>query len=150
MVIVLMGDSCTGKSTIADCLKQRLQAEVFSGNDYLRLAKNENDARTLFKKKLADAVAGEHVIYVVSEKEQLTFLPLTCVKVLVTANIESIKQRFAARMHGNLPVPVAAMLERKYGQFDRESYEIRIDTEVVTPEDACDAILQKLTGLHDE
>lgn len=42
MVIALMGDNCVGKSTIAECLKQKLNAEVFSGKDYLRLAKNEN------------------------------------------------------------------------------------------------------------
>lgn len=150
MVIVLMGDSCVGKSTIAEHLKQKLQAEVFSGKDYLRLAKNENDAKALFKKKLSDAVTEEHVIYLVSEKEQLTFLPANCVKVLVTADIESIKRRFATRMHGNLPVPVASMLERKYGQFECESYDVRIDTEVITPEEACDTILQKLAGRCDE
>lgn len=63
-------------------------------------------------------------------------------RVLVTASLESIRQRFAERMHGNLPAPVAAMLERKYGQFESEAHDVRIDTETLSPQDACDRILQ--------
>lgn len=39
MVIALIGESCTGKSTLAGMLKEKLGALVFSGKDYLRLAK---------------------------------------------------------------------------------------------------------------
>ena len=52
MVITLFGDSCTGKSTIAAALSQTLSAEIFSGKDYLKLAKSESIATALFKKKL--------------------------------------------------------------------------------------------------
>lgn len=37
MVIVLMGNSCVGKSTIAELLRRQLSAELISGKDYLRL-----------------------------------------------------------------------------------------------------------------
>ena len=40
--------------------------------------------------------------------------------VLRQAELSEIKERFAARMHGQLPPPVAAMLERKHGCFDSE------------------------------
>ena len=69
MVIALIGDSCTGKSTIADCLKQKLDAELYSGRDYLRLAKSESAAAALFRKKLEDAFGDGAMIYVISEKE---------------------------------------------------------------------------------
>ncbi len=144
MVIALMGDSCVGKSAIADCLSRKLKATVFSGKDYLRLAKSENMAAALFKKKLAEAVTGETIIYVLSEKDQLGFLPDTSTRVLVAAGLETIKQRFAVRMRGNLPDPVAAMLERNYGQFEAEAHEIRIDTEQCSPKEACDLILKSL------
>ena len=39
MLIGMIGESCTGKSTLADRLKAQLNAEVFTGKDYLRLAK---------------------------------------------------------------------------------------------------------------
>ena len=48
MVIALIGESCTGKSTLAGMLKEKLGALVFSGKDYLRLAKGEGDARQAF------------------------------------------------------------------------------------------------------
>ena len=100
MVIALFGDSCTGKSTIAAALAPSLSAEVFSGKDYLKLAKSESMAAALFQKKLR---GEETILYVISEKDQLALLPEGCVRVLVTAGLATIKERFAARMHGNLP-----------------------------------------------
>ena len=137
MVIALFGDSCTGKSTIAAALAQALSAEVFSGKDYLKLAKSESMAAVLFKKKLR---GDETIIYVISEKEQLALLPEGCIRVLVTTSLDTIKERFAARMHGNLPAPVASMLERKYGQFETAAHDLRVDTGTVSAEKAADEI----------
>lgn len=136
MVIALFGDSCTGKSTIAAALAPSLSAEVFSGKDYLKLAKSESMA-ALFQKKLR---GEETILYVISEKDQLALLPEGCVRVLVTAGLATIKERFAARMHGNLPAPVAAMLERKYGQFETEAHDLRVDTDAVSAEEAANEI----------
>lgn len=49
MVIALFGDSCTGKNSIAQRLSAHLSAEVYSGKDYLRLAKSERMAEVLFR-----------------------------------------------------------------------------------------------------
>ena len=95
MVIALFGDSCTGKSTIAAALAPSLSAEVFSGKDYLKLAKSESVAAALFQKKLR---GEETILYVISEKDQLALLPEGCVRVLVTAGLATIKERFAARI----------------------------------------------------
>ena len=137
MVIALFGDSCTGKSTIAAALAQTLSAEIFSGKDYLKLAKSESMAAALFKKKLC---GEEPLIYVISEKEQLALLPEGCIRVLVTASLETIRERFAARMHGNLPAPVASMLERKYGQFEVTAHDLRVDTDAISAEEAANEI----------
>ena len=137
MVIALFGDSCTGKSTLAAALAQALSAEVFSGKDYLKLAKSESMAAALFKKKLR---GDEPIIYVISEKEQLALLPEGCIRVLVTASLETIKERFAARMHGTLSAPVASMLERKYGQFESAAHDLRVDTGAVSAEEAANKI----------
>ena len=138
MVIALFGDSCTGKSTIAAALAQAFPAEIFSGKDYLKLAKSESMAAALFKKKLC---GDEPVIYVISEKEQLALLPEGCIRVLVTASLGTIKERFAARMHGNLPAPVASMLERKYGQFEATAHDLHVDTDAVSAQEAANEIL---------
>lgn len=141
MVIALFGDSCTGKSTIAKELEKQLSAEVYSGKDYLKLAKSESMAAALFKKMLQ---GGEPVVYVISEKEQLALLPERCVRVLVTASLDTIQARFAARMHGALPAPVAAMLERKFGQFEALAHDLRVDTDAVSAEEAVRQILPLL------
>ena len=75
MLIAIFGESCTGKSTLADRIAAGFPCEVFTGKDYLRLAKNENIAKVMFHKKLAAAVNGENILYVISEKEHLCLLP---------------------------------------------------------------------------
>ncbi|MDD7771228.1 MAG: hypothetical protein PT958_00460 [Firmicutes bacterium] len=108
MVIGIIGESCTGKSTLADKLKSLLGAEVYTGKDYLRLAKNEAIAKKLFQKKLDDAVSGAHIVYVISEKEHLPLLPDGAFRVLVTADLDVFKERFAQRSMGLDIVWVAA------------------------------------------
>lgn len=126
MVVCIFGESCAGKSTLASMLGERLGAKIYSGKDFLRLAKDEAGAKRAFQKELQEAVTGEHIIYVVSEKEHLPLLPEGAVRVLATADLETIKERFAARMHGNLPAPVAAMLERRHGSFDSEPHDFHV------------------------
>ena len=118
MLIAIIGESCTGKSTLADKLKQDFNAAVYTGKDYFRLAKSPAGAETAFKNLLKNAVCGGNVIYVISESEHVSLLPEGCFKILVTAELDVIKQRFAARMRGNLPPPVEVMLERSHGKFD--------------------------------
>ena len=126
MVIGIFGESCTGKSTLAEKITANMPCEVFTGKDYLRLAKNENIAKSLFQKKLTAAVDGENIIYVISEIEHLPLLPEGALRILVTADLEQIKSRFSRRMHGNLPAPVAAMLEKKHGCFDAQPRDIHV------------------------
>lgn len=133
MVIGIFGESCTGKSTLAVRLNDALRAEVFTGKDYLRLAKNEAVAAKLFEKKLQSAMTGEHIVYVISEKAHLSLLPEGALRVLMTADLELILDRFAARMHGNLPEPVRQMLERKHGCFDREPHRFHIHNNDLGP-----------------
>lgn len=127
MVIGIFGESCVGKSTLAEKIRQALSAHVYTGRDYLRLAKNETVAKQLFAQRLKEAPAKDCVIYVISEKEHLSLLPENAVRILVTADLAVIKARFAARMHGTLPAPVEKMLENKHGCFDKERYDYKID-----------------------
>jgi cytidylate kinase len=140
MVIGIFGESCTGKSTLAERLKGMLNAEVYAGKDYLRFAKNESMAKKLFRKELEAAVSGKHIIYVISELEHLPLLPEGALRVLVTADLELIKARFASRMKGNLPAAVAAMLERKHGCFDGEAHHLH----VVSGETDLDALCHQI------
>ena len=127
MVYGIIGENCSGKSTLAEEIKKTIGAEIITGKDYLRMAKSESEAVMLFRKKLENAVNGENIIYVISESEQLELLPKDAIRVLVSADIDTIKERFKARIHGNLPAPVAQMLEKKHGIFDTGTYDYRFD-----------------------
>lgn len=128
MLIVFIGESCTGKSTLAEKAGEALNAEIVTGKDYLRMAKSESIAVALFKKKLAASVEGDNLIYVISEKEHLALLPEGAVRVLVTAELSDIKDRFRERMHGVLPPPVEQMLERRHGCFDSVSHDYEFNS----------------------
>ena len=127
MVIGVIGENCSGKSTLAEAIREALGAEIVTGKDYLRMAKSESAAAALFREKLEKAVSGEHVVYVIADREHLGLLLEGAVKILVSADLDTIKERFRARMHGDLPAPVARMLERKHGAFDDGSYDYRYD-----------------------
>ena len=144
MVIGIFGESCTGKSTLADKIAASFPCEVFTGKDYLRLAKNENIAKSLFQKKLTAAVDGENIIYVISEKEHLPLLPEGALRILVTADLELIKSRFAQRMRGNLPAPVSTMLEKKHGCFDTQPHDIHF----ISGETDLDAVLPTILKMQ--
>lgn len=145
MLIIIFGESCTGKSTLAGALKERTGAQVYSGKDYLRLAKSEGVAKALFQKQLRGAAAGEgDLIYVIAEPELLALVPEGGVRVLVTAELDQIKTRFAARMGATLPSPVAAMLERKHGCFDQMPH----DVHMASGEDSLEAVCEKILALR--
>ena len=145
MVICLFGENCTGKSSIANALAARLGTELVTGKDYLRLAKSEAEAKRAFTALLTERVASDHaLIYIASELEQLALLPSGVFRVLVSAELPAIKKRFAARMGGSLPAPVAAMLERKHGIFDELPCDLHIHTEGISAASAAEQILSQL------
>lgn len=142
MVLGIFGESCTGKSTIAAELGKRMNATVYTGKDYLKFAKNETEARKLF----ADHLKGKSIdtnvmlVYVISEPEHLGLLPEGAVRVLVTAPLELIQKRFAKRMNGDLPPPVATMLENKHGVFDNEDHDLHVKSDDQSLSNICDHI----------
>ena len=127
MVIGIIGENCSGKSTLANQVRDALGAEIITGKDYLRMAKSESEARKQFQDKLKSAVNGSHVIYVISEPEHIALLPEGAVRILVTADLETIKERFKARMRGSLPAPVEKMIDSRHGRFDGGAYDYRFD-----------------------
>ncbi len=128
MVIGIIGENCTGKSTLAEEIQNRIGGEIVTGKDYLRLAKSETMAAALFKKQMKEALTGETILYVISEPDQVKLLPEGAVRILVKADLDDIKARFKARMRGNLPAPVEQMLERKHGMFDAGAYDYTFDS----------------------
>ncbi len=140
MVIGIIGENCAGKSTLAEEPAGRLGAQIVSGKDYLRMARSESEAEALFRKKLEQAVDGEPILYVISDKEQLALLPAGAKRIYVKADLETVKSRFRARLHGNLPPPVEQMLERKHGLFDGGQYDYVYDGAHGSPADFCDGL----------
>ena len=143
MLIALIGESCTGKSTIATEITKVLHAEVFSGKDYLRFAKSEADAKATFAARLLERAlsTSEHAVYVISEPEHLSLLSERCLRILVTARLETIKTRFASRMGGKLPPPVEAMLVKKHGIFDSIPSDLTIRSDETEPSASAAQIL---------
>ena len=77
----------------------------------------------------------------ISDQEQLSFLPDGAKRIYVKADLDTIKERFRARMHGTLPPPVAAMLERRHGMFDGGPFDMIYDGAHGSPEAFCDGFM---------
>lgn len=128
MLIAIIGENCVGKSTLADKLNEKLSAKIYSGKDYLRLEKSPAAAAESFKKLLREALTGENIIYLITEKEHLSLLPQGAFKIVLTAELDIIKERFRARMRGNLPLPLEKMLEAKHGMYDDIECDLKLDS----------------------
>lgn len=116
MVYCIFGENCTGKKALAEKICKKTGAVLYCGKDYLRLAPSEADAAAAFHTLLSEADA--RIVYVSEEESRLSFVPDTAVKILMTADLEIIKERSAQRMGGPLPPHVEKILERKHGSFD--------------------------------
>lgn len=135
MLFIFMGASCTGKSSSADELKELIDVQVYTGKDYLRMAKNEAEAWKIFSEKLMEAsnnkdLSCQSIIYVVSEKNILPKLQSINDVIIIkfTADSDVVKSRFAARMKGNLPNPLEKMLERQLTDWKDIDADLCIDT----------------------
>ena len=140
MVIAVIGENCAGKSTLAGKIQAAIGGEIITGKDYLRMARSEAEARRLFQDKLKNALAGDNIIYVVSEMDHLALVPDGAVRILVRADLDTIKERFRERMRGNLPEPVARMLEKKHGLFDGIAYDFAYNGVSGDPAALCEAL----------
>ncbi len=130
-----------GKSTLADKINENLHAKVYSGKDYLRLEKNPSVALEKFKTMLIDAVTGDNVIYLITEKEHVDFLPKDAFRIVLTADLDTIKERFKERMRGVLPPPVEKMLEAKHGMYDDLECNLKLDADY-----NIDEVIEKING----
>ncbi|MBE7016845.1 MAG: hypothetical protein E7420_01615 [Ruminococcaceae bacterium] len=129
MLIAIIGENCVGKSTLAEKLNEKLSAKIYSGKDYLRLEKSPSAAAESFKKLLENSLTGENIIYLITEKEHLSLLPQGAFKIVLTAELGIIKERFKARMRGNLPLPLEKMLEAKHGIYDALECDLKLDSD---------------------
>ena len=127
MLIAIIGENCVGKSTLANKIGERFDVKIYAGKDYLRLEKNPSMALEKFKEILKESVTGATVIYLLTEKEHLSLLPEGAIKLVLTAELEVIKERFKERMRGNLPLPLEKMLETKHGIYDDLDCALKLD-----------------------
>ena len=127
MLIAIIGENCVGKTTLANQINEKLGATIYTGKDYLRLEKSPSAAAEAFKATLKAALEGDNIIYLITEAEHIQLLPAGAFRVVLCAELEVIKERFKARMRGNLPVPVEKMLEAKHGMYDSLDCNLRLD-----------------------
>ncbi|MDR0821170.1 MAG: hypothetical protein LBN40_01725 [Oscillospiraceae bacterium] len=145
MILAFIGENCTGKSVVADCFQKEYSTEVFIGGDFRKFDKNKQVAEQIFRDKLKTYESElKPVIYIISEREHLRFLPENSVRVYFFADIDTIKERFAERTGGKLPPGVAEMLESKHGMFDDEKRDFEVNDTLDSVEDIYDSIKNKI------
>lgn len=144
MLIAIIGENCVGKSTLADSINDTIKAKIYAGKDYLRLEKNPSMALEKFKSILNEAINGDNLIYLITEKEHIQLLPKGTFRIVLTAELDDIKERFKNRMRGNLPLPVEKMLEAKHGMYDNLECNLKLDANY-SVEEVLQALNQTVT-----
>lgn len=131
MLIVIAGERCTGKSSLAKAILAKIHAEFFAGRDYVRLAPTEPEAVDRFQLLLAEKQHSEdYVIYLLTEPDLFALVPPDSFVVLCRSRLETSKARFARQMpDGELSPAIAAMLERQRGCFDHIPHSLTLDTD---------------------
>lgn len=127
MLIAIIGENCVGKTTLANRINEKLGATIYAGKDYLRLEKSPSAAAETFKATLKASLNGNNIIYLITEKEHIQLLPEGAFRIVLSAELDVIKERFKARMRGNLPMPVEKMLEAKHGMYDSLACNLKLD-----------------------
>lgn len=131
MVFVLFGPSSSGKSTVAELIARKTGATIWQGKDYLRLAKNEQNAWQIFIEKLSVASENDEtsIIYVITELDLLAKLQNErFIKVKFTATLEVLQQRFSERIKRSLPPPMIDMLNHQLQRAQAEDADLEFDT----------------------
>jgi adenylate kinase family enzyme len=134
MLYVFMGPSCSGKSSTAKELKKLIDVQIYTGKDYLRMAKNESSAWGIFEEKLKEASSNkdlnsQSIVYIISEKKEISKLKLIdAITINFTADAEIIKSRFAQRMNGVLPKPIENMIEKQLTEWKDINAKLHVDT----------------------
>jgi len=142
MIISLFGANCTGKSTVATYLSDKLNAKVYSGKDYLKLAKSKSEAMVIFKNMLSES--SDDIIYVVTEIDDLNLLPKNAFKVLFTADLNTIKKRFAERINASFSIQIENMLKRKQELCSKQTYDLLVNSDTSTVLEITNQILTSL------
>ena len=140
MLIAIIGENCVGKSTLAESICREIGGKIFNGKDFLRLEGNPDNAKATFKAILSSAVDGDNLIYVITEREHLDLLPEGAVKIVLTTDLDVIKERFKARLRSILPPPVEKMLEQNHGKYD----DLPCDMKLKSGEYDLNAVIEKL------
>ena len=61
------------------------------------MAKSESEAVSLLREKLRRAVSGNDIIYVITDPEHVKLLPDGAIRILVTADLETIKKTLQSK-----------------------------------------------------
>lgn len=89
----------------------------------IRIIGENCSRKSALANEINKALGGEGI----TGKDYLRLLPEGAVRILATAEIDTNKERFRMRMRGNLPGPVAQMLEKTHGMFDAVTCDHRFD-----------------------
>jgi adenylate kinase family enzyme len=137
MLLLFIGPSCSGKSSVAKKIAERTSCKVWSGKDYFRLAKNQDEAWKIFLNMLRDSssdttLSDKSIIFLISNPIELRndLLAISNLKsIKFNADISVLKQRLAKRINQEpLSPPLEKMIERQQNAFQTIPADKEFDT----------------------
>ena len=136
MLLLLFGPPCSGKSTVAELLSRRTGASVWTGKDYLRLARSEDEAWQEFMRLAEEAAQNPQfgpgsIIFIATEPPpKSSGFPTgpNTGRVRLIADLEVLQDRFAPRVNGWISPVITTMLEQLSVRARQEEADLEYDT----------------------
>ncbi|MDY0093556.1 MAG: AAA family ATPase [Candidatus Vecturithrix sp.] len=148
MRLCFCGPSGSGKSTCAKNIAKQGRWNIYTGKDYLRLAKNEAEAWSKFMAQLKENDAhGMNSIIVITEIELLKKvkeIEQVCI-IRFTANEDVLLKRFIARINNHSNPTFAKMIKNQKMKWDQSGIDYVIDTTENNEERTMKKILEQNT-----
>lgn len=151
MFIMFVGPSCGGKSSTAKVFQEKFGLKIYTGKDYLRLAKSETDAWKVFTEICQTAkenkqLCSHSVIYIASETDKFSDLAkISSFTVHFDASQEILEKRFAPRTGGFVPPPIKKMIEKQKNNWLAVEADFHIDTTESTADYSAEKVLQMVS-----
>ncbi|MBN1426204.1 hypothetical protein JXA88_16765 [Candidatus Fermentibacteria bacterium] len=150
MLLILFGPSCSGKSSVARIIAERTGASVWTGNDYLRLAKTEPEAWKRFEALLERAASagplgpGSVIFAYAGPLPEARSLPTgpEVRRLRFIASQEVLRSRFSPRVGGRVTPAISSMLARVAEQAALLPADAEYDTSTRCAEDVATEIMR--------
>jgi len=134
MLIIFMGQSCSGKNAAANEFRKHCNVTMIKGRDYLSLDPDETTAKKKFIEMMTEAQSNPmldgSLVYITNSSATPAKLERfeKAVRIRFSADIETIRNRHRERLAGFIPRAIDATIDSQFAVWNSIPADYVVDT----------------------